>query len=75
MWAFFSARLRIWLLLAVGVPVLAWLLGRIGQAMERRNGPTTVSRALRKAGGWLHRRARGPFANRSARADADAQRR
>ena len=35
MWLFFSRRLRMWLMLAVGVPVAAWLIGR---SEERRVG-------------------------------------
>jgi hypothetical protein len=66
MWLFFSRRLRMWLMLAVGVPVAAWLIGRIGDAIEARKGSTTVSRGLQTAGGWLQRRATGPFARRSA---------
>jgi hypothetical protein len=66
MWAFFSARLRMWLLLAVGAPVLGWLLGRIGDAVEARRGPNGLSRALQKGRGWLRRRTRGPLAARPA---------
>ena len=66
MWAFFSKRLRMWLILAVGVPVAAWLLSRIGDAIESRKGPNRVSRGLQTVGGWLHRRSTGPFARRSA---------
>ena len=36
MWALLSRHLRVWLLLAVGAPLLAWLLGKIGDAVERR---------------------------------------
>jgi hypothetical protein len=64
MLALLSKRLRLWLLLAVGAPLLAWLLGNIGNRLERRNGPTRVSTALCKVGGWLGRRARGPLARR-----------
>ncbi|HVL84126.1 MAG TPA: hypothetical protein VM367_07570 [Pseudonocardia sp.] len=66
MWAFFSARLRTWLLLAVGVPVLGWLLGRVGDAVEARRGPNGLSRGLQTVRGWLRRRARGPLARRPA---------
>lgn len=66
MWAFFSARLRMWLLLAVGAPVLGFVLGKLGDLIEARRGPTPVSRALQKGRGWLGRRARGPFASRAA---------
>lgn len=62
MWAFLSARLRLWLLLAVGAPVLSWLLGAIGDRLEARSGPTTTSRTLKKSRDWLRRRTRGPLA-------------
>jgi hypothetical protein len=62
MWALLSARLRLWLLLAIGVPILSWLLGALGDWVEARNGPTTTSRALKKGRDWLRRRARGPLA-------------
>jgi hypothetical protein len=62
MWALLSARLRLWLLLAVGVPVLSWLLGALGDRLDARNGPTTTSRALQKGRDWLRRQARGPLA-------------
>jgi hypothetical protein len=62
MFALFSTRLRRWLLLAVGVPVLAWLLGRAGEAVERRKPGSRTGRALTQGGGWLHRnRRRRPF--------------
>jgi hypothetical protein len=64
MWAFFSRRLRMWLFLAIGFPVLAWLLGRIGDVIEHRSGPNGTSRSLQKARGWLRRRSTGPFAGR-----------
>jgi hypothetical protein len=64
MWAFLSARLRMWLVLAVVAPVLGWLLGRIGDLIESRRGPNTVSRVLQKGRGWLRGRTRGPLAPR-----------
>lgn len=62
--AFLSKRLRLWLLLALGVPLLAWLLGVIGDRIEARTGPTRTTRALCKAKEWLSRRATGPLGNR-----------
>jgi hypothetical protein len=53
MLAFFSARLRRWVLLAVALPVAAWALDRAGTALEQRQGSTRVSRALRGSGGIL----------------------
>ena len=50
MWLFFTRRLRMWLLLTVLVPLGTGLLRRLGLAIERRRGPSTVSRGLLKAG-------------------------
>ncbi len=71
MWAFFSARLRMWLILAVVVPVVGWLLGKIGDVIESRRGPNTVSRVLQTGREWLGRRSRGPLSARSDRRSAD----
>lgn len=64
MWAFFSARLRMWLILAIGAPVLGWLLGKVGDVVEARRGPNKVSTVLKKGRGWLRKRSRGPLAPR-----------
>lgn len=61
--AFFTRRLRLWLLLALGAPVLAWVLGFVGDRLEARSGPTRLTRGLGKARGWLDRRTRGPLAH------------
>jgi formate hydrogenlyase subunit 4 len=50
MWLFLMRRFRLWLILTVVVPLATGLLRRIGQALERRNGPSRVSRALLRAG-------------------------
>lgn len=50
MWLFFSRRLRMWLILTVVVPLTTGLLRRVGRSLERRRGPSGVSRALLKAG-------------------------
>jgi hypothetical protein len=50
MWFFLMRRVRLWLLLTVVVPLASGLLRRIGQALERRNGPSAVSRTLIRAG-------------------------
>jgi hypothetical protein len=50
MWLFFTRRLRMWLILSVLVPLTTGLLRRIGLRLERRNGPTPVSRALLRTG-------------------------
>ncbi|MEI4272618.1 hypothetical protein TEK04_12880 [Klenkia sp. LSe6-5] len=65
MWLFLTRRLRMWLLLSVGAPLLAKLLQRVGSSLERRTGPTTLSRALCKGGEFIDSRRRG--ARRDAR--------
>jgi formate hydrogenlyase subunit 4 len=49
MWLFLTRRLRTWLLLSVLVPLAGGLLRRLAAALERRNGPSSVSRALLRA--------------------------
>jgi hypothetical protein len=50
MWLFFTRRLRMWLILTVVVPLATGVLRRLGHGLERRSGPSSVSRALLKAG-------------------------
>jgi len=61
--ALLSRRLRVWLFLALGAPLLAWLLGFIGDRIESRAGSTRTTRTLGRARGWLTRRTRGPLAH------------
>jgi hypothetical protein len=58
MWALFSSRLRTWLLFAVAVPLAGALARAVARRLERRNGPTKVSRALNSAGDLATRRPR-----------------
>ena len=62
MWALLSKRLRMWLFFALAAPALGWLIGRVGDTMEARNGPSGVTRTLKKGRDWLRRRSRGPLA-------------
>ncbi|MGY1633156.1 hypothetical protein ACI784_15765 [Geodermatophilus sp. SYSU D01186] len=50
MWLFLTRRLRTWLLLTVVVPLTTGLLRRIGRSLERRTGPTPLTRGLLRAG-------------------------
>jgi hypothetical protein len=50
MWLFLTRRFRMWVLLTVLAPVVTKVLRRLGQTLERRNGPTAASNALLKAG-------------------------
>ncbi|MBA3523028.1 MAG: hypothetical protein H0T85_00425 [Geodermatophilaceae bacterium] len=58
MWLFLSHRLRTWLLLTVAAPMVAKVLQGAGNAIERRRGPSTLTRGLCKAGTLLDRRRR-----------------
>jgi hypothetical protein len=73
MWAFFSRRLRMWLILAIGAPLLGFVLGKVGDVIESRRGPNTVSSVLHTGRRWLQRRSKGPLAPRGdeERAPAD----
>ena len=50
MWLFFTRRLRMWLILSVVVPLTSGVFRKVGRRLERRNGPSKVSRALLQAG-------------------------
>ncbi len=49
MWAFFSRRLRMWLLLAIALPLTRALVRRLALAAERRDPSTRTAKALRQA--------------------------
>jgi len=50
MWLFLTRRLRMWLILTVLVPLGTGLLRRLGRTLERRRGPSAISRGLLRAG-------------------------
>jgi hypothetical protein len=50
MWLFLTRRFRMWVLLTVLAPLATKVLRRLGQILERRNGPNAVSNGLLKAG-------------------------
>ncbi len=56
MWAFFSRRARLWVATVFVAPLASLVLGRLGTALERRNGPSTVTRALQSGSRFLGRR-------------------
>ena len=49
MWLFLSRRLRMWLLLAVALPITRMLVHRLAVAAERRDSSTRTARALHQA--------------------------
>ena len=49
MWAFFSRRLRMWLLLAIALPLTRALVHRLALAAQRRDPSTRTAKALDQA--------------------------
>jgi formate hydrogenlyase subunit 4 len=49
MWLFLTRRLRTWLIVTLAIPVATGLLRRLGETLQRRNGPSTLSDGLLKA--------------------------
>ena len=60
MLALLSAPVRRWVLMALLVPVLAFVLSKLGKFLQNRNDgrPTKPSRALVSAADFLRRRTR-----------------
>jgi hypothetical protein len=49
MWVFFSRRLRMWLLLAVGLPLARVLIHRLALAADHRDPSTRTAKTLHQA--------------------------
>jgi hypothetical protein len=49
MWAFFSRRLRMWLVLAIALPLTRTLVHRLAVAAEHHDPSTRTARTLRQA--------------------------
>jgi hypothetical protein len=49
MWVFFSRRLRMWLLLAIALPLTQAIVHRLALAAERRNPSTRTAKTLLQA--------------------------
>jgi len=49
MWAFFSRRLRMWVLLAIALPLTRALVHRLALAAERRGPSTRTAKTLHQA--------------------------
>lgn len=56
MWVLLTRRVRLWLLVSIGGPVLAWVLSRAGQALEARNGPSRLIRLLQTTSNRLRKK-------------------
>jgi hypothetical protein len=46
MWLFLRRRLILWVALAIGVPLLDWLLGKLSEAIRARKGDNAMTRGL-----------------------------
>jgi hypothetical protein len=46
MWLFLRRRLILWVALAIGVPFLDWLLGKLSEAIRARKGDSAMTRGL-----------------------------
>lgn len=49
MWAFFSKRLRLWLLMAVALPLTRAAVHRLAMAADRRDPSARTAKVLHKA--------------------------
>ena len=49
MWVFFSRRLRVWLLLAVALPIARAVIHRLALATERRDPSARTAKVLHQA--------------------------
>jgi hypothetical protein len=49
MWLFLRRRLILWAVLAIAVPLLDWLLGKVATELRARKGDTAVTKGLDKA--------------------------
>lgn len=54
-WAFLSRRFRLWVLFAVGIPLVRRLLGGAGDALEARKGQNALSRGMQGGSQYLTR--------------------
>jgi hypothetical protein len=46
MWLFLRRRLILWAVLAIAVPLLEWLLGKVSEELRARKGESAVTRGL-----------------------------
>jgi hypothetical protein len=46
MWLFLRRRLILWAALAIGVPLLDWLLGKVSEAIRARKADSAVARGI-----------------------------
>jgi hypothetical protein len=49
MWLFLRRRLIMWVVLAIAVPLLDWLLGKVSAELKARKGESVVTKGLDSA--------------------------
>ncbi len=74
MFAFFSRRLRTWLLLAIALPLIRALVHRLALAAERRDPATRTAKGLHQADSAVNALSRRAAGKRQRSAAAKARR-
>jgi hypothetical protein len=68
MWVFLGRWFRRYVLVALALPVVGWVLDKLGVRLEQRFGPRNPAvRSLRGGGTWLAGQSEGPLARRLRR--------
>jgi hypothetical protein len=54
MWLFLRRRLILWAVIAIAVPLLEWLLGKVSTELKARKGENAVTKGLDTAQSGVH---------------------
>jgi hypothetical protein len=46
MWALLSRRFRMWLILAIGLPLLDWALGKVSDQIRAKKGDSRITKGI-----------------------------
>jgi hypothetical protein len=46
MWALLSRRFRMWLILAIGLPLLDWALGKVSDQIRAKKGESRITKGI-----------------------------
>jgi hypothetical protein len=55
MWKLIPKPLRRWILFAIAIPVVAWMLEEAAEAIAQRRGESRATRIMREPRRWVHR--------------------
>ena len=53
MWKLIPRPLRRWILFAIAIPVVAWLLEQAAEAIAQRRGESAATRIMREPRRWI----------------------